>query len=90
MLFPVACIKTKTKCTCYTDQATPIRGLDDGLCIDYAENGIYNPYKTAEQLQSEPTETTEVVQSAPQVAQMGGQPLPSLGKGNSPVVANIQ
>ena len=44
MPFPVACIKTSRKCTCYTDQATPIRDLDNGICLDFAENGIYNPY----------------------------------------------
>ena len=49
MPFPVACIKTQDRCTCYTDQATPIRGMDKGLCIDFAENGIYNPYRTAAQ-----------------------------------------
>ena len=46
MPFPVACVKTTKSCTCYTDQATPIRGLDNGLCVDFAENGIYNPYIT--------------------------------------------
>ncbi len=47
MPFPVACVKSGSKCTCYTDQATPIRDMDKGLCIDFAENGIYNPYKAA-------------------------------------------
>lgn len=44
MPFPVGCIKSASKCTCYTEQATPIRDLDDGLCRDFADNGIYNPY----------------------------------------------
>lgn len=44
MPFPVGCVKNGDKCTCYTDQATPIRGLDNGLCLDFVENGIYNPY----------------------------------------------
>ncbi|MFD1245372.1 zonular occludens toxin domain-containing protein [Paralysiella testudinis] len=49
MPFPVGCIKSGNKCTCYTDQATPIRGMDKGLCLDFAENGIYNPYKQPQQ-----------------------------------------
>ena len=49
MPYPVACVKSGDSCTCYTDQATPIRGMDKGLCIDFAENGIYNPYRTAAQ-----------------------------------------
>lgn len=47
MPFPVMCVINsgkKNRCTCYTDQSTPIRGMDDGLCRDFAENGIYNPY----------------------------------------------
>lgn len=46
MPFPVGCVKNGSRCTCYTDQATPIRGMDNGLCLDFVENGIYNPYLT--------------------------------------------
>lgn len=49
MPFPVACVKNGSKCTCYTDQATPIMGLDHGLCIDFVEHGIYNPYRAPQQ-----------------------------------------
>ena len=49
MPYPVACIKQADSCTCYTDQATPIRGMDKGLCIDFVDNGIYNPYRTVAQ-----------------------------------------
>lgn len=47
MEYPEGCIinKRKKTCTCYTSQGTPIRQLDDGLCHDFAENGIFNPYK---------------------------------------------
>lgn len=49
MPYPVACVKNANKCTCYTDQATPIKGLAKSQCLDFVENGIYNPYKqTAE------------------------------------------
>lgn len=52
MPYPVACVKNANRCTCYTDQATPIRGMDNGLCLDYVENGIYNPYITAQSIQN--------------------------------------
>lgn len=99
MPFPVACVKNGNRCTCYTDQATPIRNMDKNLCIDYAENGIYNPYKTAEELntasqQSTSAETaqsgSQTAQSAPQIDQMGGKPLPSLREGDSDTMAVIQ
>lgn len=45
MPFPVACVKNDKRCTCYTDQGTPIRGMDKGLCLDFVHNGIYNPHK---------------------------------------------
>ena len=44
MPYPVACVQSDTGCTCYTDQATPIRDMDDGICRDFVANGIYNPY----------------------------------------------
>lgn len=47
MPFPVACVKNAQRCTCYTDQGTPIRGMDKGLCLDFVQNGIYNPHKAA-------------------------------------------
>uniref|UniRef100_UPI000D2FFFE9 zonular occludens toxin family protein n=1 Tax=Neisseria weaveri TaxID=28091 RepID=UPI000D2FFFE9 len=48
MPYPVACVKNANKCTCYTDQATPIKGLAKSQCLDFVENGIYNPYKQTE------------------------------------------
>ena len=47
MPFPVACVENSGRCTCYTDQGTPIRSMDKGLCLDFVQNGIYNPYKAA-------------------------------------------
>ncbi|QMT31390.1 zonular occludens toxin domain-containing protein [Alysiella filiformis] len=49
MPYPVACVKNGSRCTCYTEQATPIHGLDKGICLDFVENGIYNPYLQNEQ-----------------------------------------
>lgn len=45
MPYPVGCVQSGDKCTCYTDQATPIQGMDKGLCLDFVQNGIYNPHK---------------------------------------------
>ncbi|WP_373795835.1 zonular occludens toxin domain-containing protein [Neisseria dentiae] len=73
MPYPVACVKSANKCTCYTDQATPIKGMDKDVCIDYVENGIYNPYKdrqTAINTVSAVKQTTDPVPA--QVAVLGG------------------
>lgn len=49
MPFPKACVSSSDNdtCNCYTEQATIIRDIDKGLCLDFAENGIYNPYLAA-------------------------------------------
>lgn len=47
MPYPVGCVQSGQNCTCYTDQATPIQGMDKGLCLDFVANGIYNPHKSA-------------------------------------------
>lgn len=91
MPYPVACVKSSDSCTCYTDQATPIRGMDKKTCIDFAENGIYNPYLQTELPQNETVQAQpESAKPIPQVSQMAGQPLPSLSNGDSKDVANIQ
>lgn len=53
MPFPVACVADSDKCTCYTDQATAIRQMDDGLCRDFVENGIYNEFRQTQQQDSQ-------------------------------------
>lgn len=100
MPFPVACVKNGSRCTCYTDQATPIRGMDDGLCRDFVENGIYNPYNPPDsggggEFAGNAGNAADVAASvnppvAGQVAQMGGKPLPSLHTGDSGKMAVIQ
>lgn len=92
MPFPVACVKSLNSCTCYTDQATPIRNMHKGLCIDFAENGIYNPYLQNENPQNTSQAATDMQAITPMssVQQIGGQSLPSLAQGNSAAVANIQ
>ena len=65
MPYPVACVKNVNKCTCYTEQATPIQGFDKKQCLEFVANGIYNPYKqTAEntvQAVEYPTEQGQVL-----------------------------
>lgn len=94
MPYPVACVKSSNKCTCYTEQATPIRNMDTNLCIDFAENGIYNPYRAApaaEKAQTAaPAETAVNGTGGAQVMEMGGEPLPSLSPANSPDLKVIQ
>lgn len=43
---PQACVQTAKRCRCYTDQATPI-AMDDDLCKQIVENGIYLPHLPA-------------------------------------------
>lgn len=89
MPYPVACVANADKCTCYTDQATPIRGIGKAQCLEWVEDGIYNPYLADEyggnfgqpQAQSE---------NRPTVSSLGGSPLPSLRGGDSKAVAVIQ
>lgn len=72
MPYPAGCIKTEKRCTCYTDQATPLPDIPKKQCLDYVKNGIYNPYKQRQQdtVQSAPA----AVQPEPsQVAILGGE-----------------
>jgi len=39
---PVACVASKTSCKCYTQQATLIPTMPQGLCRDIAENGYFD------------------------------------------------
>ena len=78
MPYPVACVKNRNKCTCYTDQGTPIRGMEKGLCLDFVQNGIYNPYKSVETSRGGTTVTptanrTVSADERPSVLAMGGQ-----------------
>lgn len=45
MPYPVACVQQDQQCTCYTEQATPIRQMSNSLCLQYVRDGIYNPYR---------------------------------------------
>lgn len=96
MPYPVVCVKQDHRCTCYTDQATPIHNMDKQLCIDFALNGIYNPFKQIEMESQQMTPTHDFNSSnatdftAPDIAQMGGTVRPSLRAGDSAAVADIQ
>lgn len=71
MPYPVACIvETRTrKCTCWEEQGTKIKGMSKELCIDFAENGIYNPYKSKEELQPEAATNNAAMGSSSQSTQ---------------------
>lgn len=94
MEWPVGCIiNTKKVCTCYSEQGTKIREIPQKLCESYVADGLpFNPYKRPEQAtqQAVQPESNGYDGSTAQVAQMGGQPLPSLSNGDSKDVANIQ
>ena len=94
MEWPVGCIiNTKKVCTCYSEQGTKIKEINQQLCKSYVADGLpFNPYKRPEQAtqQAVKPESNGYDGNAAQVAQMGGQPLPSLSNGDSKDVANIQ
>lgn len=94
MEWPVGCIiNTQKVCTCYSEQGTKIKEINQQLCKSYVADGLpFNPYKRQEQAtqQSVQPESNGYDGSTAQVAQMGGEPLPSLSNGDSKDVANIQ
>ncbi len=72
-----ACISGgKSGCTCYSDQATPLKEITAEMCKDYAKNGLpFNPYKEPDNAQN------SVHQTAPSPApDIGGQTLVMGGK----------
>ncbi|MFC3875572.1 zonular occludens toxin family protein [Neisseria musculi] len=71
MPYPVACVKNQNKCTCYTDQATPIKEMKKQQCLDYVADGIYNPYRRAAE-NTVPTAEKANEPAPPQVLVMGG------------------
>ena len=94
MEWPVGCIiNTQKVCTCYSEQGTKIKEINQQLCKSYVADGLpFNPYKRPEQEQQQANQAGNHGDdgSTAQVAQMGGKPLPSLNNGDSEVVANIQ
>lgn len=94
MEWPVGCIiNTKKVCTCYSEQGTKIKEINQQLCKSYVADGLpFNPYKRPEQEQQQANQAGNHSDdgSTAQVAQMGGEPLPSLRNGDSKDVANIQ
>ena len=72
MPYPVACVKNADRCTCYTDQGTAIKGFSKTQCLEFVENGIYNPYKAAAATPP-PTAAAEPKESGGQVLTMGGE-----------------
>lgn len=73
MPYPAACIKNADRCTCYTDQGTKIKGFDKALCLEYVEDGLYNPYRRQEaQNQGQAAEKPERQEQKAEVLVMGG------------------
>lgn len=62
-----ACISGGSSgCTCYSDQATPLKEVTAEMCKDYVKNGLpFNPYKH------------ETAQNRPSEASAGGSPAPA-------------
>lgn len=72
-----ACIAGgKSGCTCYSDQATPLKEITVEMCKDYVKNGLpFNPYKESDNAQN------SVHQTAPSITpDIGGQTLVMGGK----------
>lgn len=90
MPYPVACVANADKCTCYTDQATPIRAIAKAQCLEWVEDGIYNPYLADEYGGNLGQPQFQQNESRPTVSSLGGSPLPSLRVGDSKAVAVIQ
>ncbi|MCP1661313.1 hypothetical protein J2T37_002288 [Neisseria perflava] len=65
-----ACISGgKSGCTCYSDQATPLKEITKAMCEKYAKDGIpFNPYKEPE------TQNMAKAQAQHQTADSDGQP----------------
>lgn len=55
-----ACIAGgKSGCTCYSDQATPLKEITAEMCKDYVKNGLpFNPYKDPANAQNAPSESS--------------------------------
>lgn len=52
-----ACVASKTKCSCYTQQATLVDGVTDVECRDRVDRGRFNPYvEVSNQQQSSPSQ----------------------------------
>ena len=73
-----ACIEGgKTGCTCYSDQATPLKEVTKEMCKQYARNGLpFNPYKEEQQKTEQPVQSAKADKQ--QVLVMGGKPQQNL------------
>ncbi|MDO4694181.1 MAG: zonular occludens toxin domain-containing protein [Eikenella sp.] len=75
-----ACIKGgKTGCTCYSDQATPLREISQELCTDYAENGLpFDPFRQPRQDNTPAVSADSAPAIGAQVSVLDGQPQKNL------------
>ncbi|WII93508.1 zonular occludens toxin domain-containing protein [Kingella negevensis] len=94
--YPVACIiSTTNKCTCYSEQGTKIKEIQDQLCKSYVNDGFpFNPYKKETQQTtsqtSQSTQTPQPQETHSQVAELGGKSKPSLIPNHPDDLAVIQ
>ncbi|WP_066568915.1 zonular occludens toxin domain-containing protein [Snodgrassella sp. CFCC 13594] len=64
-----ACIKGgKSGCTCYSDQATPLKEVTNSKCIEYAANGL--PFDPFRESNPQSQNTSKVSQSGSQDSQV--------------------
>ena len=73
-----ACINGgKSGCTCYSDQATPLKEVTQAMCQDYAENGLpFDPFRDKPTTETQQTESTNPEPS--QVLALTGAAKPNL------------
>ncbi|ULJ60121.1 hypothetical protein [Wielerella bovis] len=96
MEYPIACVKFENRCTCYTEQGTKIKEIQQSLCESYIADGLpFNPYKKQETQTVQNTQQTVTPQQMAQteqvaVLELGGDPLPSLSPANSAHLKVIQ
>lgn len=80
-----------TDCTCYSDQATKLKEISKEMCLDYAENGLpFDPFREHEYHSNvQITQQNNRLVGA-QVAEFGGEALPSLNPVNTGNIKVIQ
>lgn len=86
------CLKGgKTGCTCYSDQGTKLKEITQTMCMDYAENGLpFDPFREPEQHSNvQGTQQNNHLAGA-QVAELGGEALPSISPTQSQHLKTIQ
>ena len=69
--FPSACVASKSKCTCYTDQATILQ-VEDDMCRQIVAGGLYEAHRDPEKVRRNQTIMDARVASKAPVEPEGG------------------